>query len=71
MRTLYSMCRKCGGSFDLILESPYPEFGETFMHFCRCCGEDTEHTLILTKKLAKQLRRQEAERGMSWPLPCS
>ena len=58
------MCLKCQKKDQTNLEEPYPEYGDTFIHFCRQCEEDTDHTLVLTKKLASQLRVQEAEKEL-------
>ena len=61
MREYMCTCLKCGGQNHLRFDEPYPQYGDQFVRYCRHCEEDTAQTMVLSKKLATQLRKQKAE----------
>ena len=42
-------------------EEPYPKYGSTFEAHCKHCERITEHTRVLTKKTAAEIRNRETE----------
>ena len=43
---------------------PYPEYGENFIAQCNVCNQQTNHTRVLTKKTATELRKKAAEEAL-------
>ncbi len=64
MRQYMCCCLKCAEQFQIHFSEPYPKYGEQFIRHCRHCGEDTVHTLVLTKKMASELHREEEEKQL-------
>lgn len=64
MRQYVCTCLKCGEQNHLRFATPYPQYGECFISSCRHCGENTEQTLVLTKKIAAELHKAEAEKAL-------
>lgn len=64
MRQYMCYCLKCSAQVQILFAEPYPEYGEQFIRHCSHCGEDTVHTLVLTKKIASELHRQEEEKQL-------
>ena len=65
MRRYMCICLKCGRESNIgFTEEPYPQYGEKFIHYCRHCEEDTTQTMILTKKVANEIRAQVAEEDL-------
>ncbi|MBQ8612285.1 MAG: hypothetical protein IJ412_11350 [Oscillospiraceae bacterium] len=62
MRNYESECMKCGAKRQLAFKAePYPEIGDIFLRHCPICDEETQHTRILTRKAAAELRRRQEE----------
>ena len=61
MRQYMCTCLNCGGRNHLRFDEPYPQYGDEFIRFCNHCGTDTTQTMVLTKKIATQLRKLKAE----------
>ena len=61
MRDYMCTCLKCGSQANLSFNEPYPQFGDQFIRPCKHCNEDTTQTMVLTKRLERQLHRQQAE----------
>lgn len=64
MRQYLCICQKCGNQNQLRFDEPYPKYGESFVRPCIHCGEDTTQTMLLTKKVATELRKQETEESL-------
>lgn len=58
-------CSNCGKKRQLAFhEEPFPEIGEAFLFMCPICDTETEHTRVLTKKAAAELRRKQQEKDL-------
>ena len=57
-------CLKCGLQANYPFHEPYPQYGEQFVPTCKYCKEDTTQTMTLTKKVEKELRKQQAEANL-------
>ena len=65
MRQYICTCLKCGKENCYgFKEEPYPQYGEQFIRYCRYCEEDTTQTMVLTKQVVKELRKQKAEEDL-------
>ncbi len=64
MREYICTCPKCSGQNHLRFDEPYPQYGDQFVRYCRHCEEDTAQTMVLTKKLVTELRKQKAEEDL-------
>ena len=64
MRNYICLCLQCEKQVQLAFYEPYPKLGEQFIRHCSHCGKDTVHTLVLTKKMASELHRQEEEKQL-------
>ena len=62
MRHYECKCMKCSTKRQVAFKSePYPEIGDVFLCTCSFCKEETEHTRVLTRKAAAELRRKQQE----------
>ena len=65
MRHYECVCSQCGIRRQLAFRAePFPEIGDVFLFACASCGEETEHTRVLTKKAAAELRRRQQEEAL-------
>lgn len=64
MRDHICKCLECEEEKCFRFGRPYPVYGQHFYRYCAKCGKDTPHTMVLTKKIAADLRRQEEERQL-------
>jgi len=64
MRHYMCACQKCGEHNNLCFDEPYPQYGEYFIRYCKHCEAETAQTMVLTKKVAKELRKQKAEQEL-------
>ena len=64
MRHYMCICQKCGEQNNLCFDEPYPQYGEQFVYFCKHCEAETVQTMVLTKKVATELRKQKAEQEL-------
>lgn len=54
-------CCVCGKQHQIICKEPYPQYGDKLSCSCPDCEKETEHTLVLTNKIRKELNQQAAE----------
>lgn len=65
MRQYECTCLTCGIKKQILFKSePYPQYGESFSHYCTACETDTIHTRVLTKRTAAELRAAEREQAL-------
>lgn len=64
MRHYMCACQKCGEHNNLCFYEPYPQYGGQFIRYCKHCGAETAQTMVLTKKVATELRKQKAEQEL-------
>ena len=65
MRQYECKCLACGDRRQKAFQrEPYPEYGAVFLTRCVVCNADTEHTRVLTRKTAAEIRRREAEQQL-------
>ena len=64
MRHYMCACQKCGEHNNLCFDEPYPQYGAQFIRYCKHCGAETAQTMVLTKKVATELRKQKAEQEL-------
>lgn len=62
MRQYLCECLSCGFHRQQhFIEEPYPEFGDIFPAYCPNCNNEQDHTRMLTRKAAAELRRCQEE----------
>lgn len=64
MRQYMCTCLTCGGQNHLRFEEPYPQYGQQFVRYCKHCGKDSQQTMTMTKKIAIELRKKQAEEDL-------
>lgn len=67
MRQYMCTCLQCKGNNNIQFVESIPQYGSVFLHYCKYCKEQTEHTLNATKKMLSKLRKttEEEERQKS------
>lgn len=62
MRHYECECMKCSTKRQVAFKSePYPEIGGIFLCACSVCNQETQHTRVLTRKAAAELRKKQQE----------
>lgn len=65
MRDYECECLECGKKSQILFKTePYPEIGEIFLHKCKQCGKFGEHTRVITRRAAAELRRKKQEEDL-------
>ena len=64
MRQYVCTCLTCGENNQWIFDEPYPKYGDQFIRLCKHCGVETTQTMALTKRVAKELRKEKAEEDL-------
>lgn len=70
MRQYMCECSQCGGQNHLTFEEPYPKYGDQFIRYCKHCNNNTSQTMVLTKKIAKELHKEQAEKDLKESIRC-
>lgn len=64
-RQIVCQCATCGSRANFTFPSDTcPQYGEHFPHYCTTCACEREHVLVLTRKIATEIRVAEQERQL-------
>lgn len=65
MRHYECECLQCKLKKQIAFQAePYPNFGDIFLLNCPFCGRITEHTRVLTRKTAIEIRKAALEKDL-------
>ena len=65
MRHYECECMKCGNKRQVSFPPEHsPEIGDVFLCNCSHCQDETQHTRVLTRKAAAELRRKQQEKEL-------
>lgn len=64
MRQYMCCCSECSNEIQIRFDEPYPQYGDSFLHYCDYCNNETYHSLVLTRKIASELRQKERENAL-------